>query len=67
MTRKELNEIKRWCECYGWKIRTGYCCHQDSNDTLIKIGTNFGVYGWNWDAYIAPNAKILFIDGYRNF
>ena len=67
MTRKELSKIKDWCEWNGWKIISGYCCIQQSKDVLIKIGSNCGVYGWNWDAYIAPNEKTLYIDGYSNF
>lgn len=72
MTRRELNLVKESVSWIGGTIKTGYCCLQDfrvdhPDLQFIEIGTNLGVYGWNWTAYYSPNYNVLFIDGYRNF
>lgn len=67
MTRKELNRIKNNVKI----IKTGYCEYNnlpyEEKQRYVEIGTNYGVYGWNWTAYLNTNDSILIIDGYRNF
>ena len=73
MTRKELNRIANEIVTHGGRVIKGYCCLQDFrvarnyHDPVIEIGTNTGVYGWNWTVYYSPDYNILFVDGYRNF
>ena len=33
---------------------------------LLKLGSNSGVYGWNWSAYLDPETNTLYISCYRN-
>lgn len=51
-------------------IKKGYCCYQnlpsEEKEYCIEIGSNSGVYGWNWAAYYNYMENILYIDGYRN-
>lgn len=65
MTRKEASRIT-----HGYKVVTGYCCYQDLHQfqsDLILIGTNSGMYGWNWTLYLEPKKGIFFCSGYRNY
>ena len=64
MTRKVL--INFYDQCEHCKI--GYCCYQDDNISkydLKLIGSNSGVYGWNWSAYYYPATDTLYISCYR--
>ena len=67
MTRKELNRIKNNVKT----VITGYCKYSNlpykEKQHYIEIGTNYGVYGWNWTAYLNTEDSILIIDGYRNY
>lgn len=67
MTRKELNRIRSQVNT----VKTGYCNFSNlpykEKAKYIEIGSNYGVYGWNWTAYLNTNNSILIIDGYRNF
>lgn len=39
-----------------------------TSDQFIKIGSNSGVYGWNWSAYKKINNPYTrYVQGYRNF
>ncbi len=65
MTRKELNNIIK-----GEKVKKGYCCYQDDNLSkydLKEIGTNCGVYGWNWTLYYHKKTNTYYVSGYRNY
>lgn len=66
MTRKELNNFKASCS----NVKQGYCCYQDdgiSKYDLKEIGSNSGVYGWNWTCYYYPKTDTCYISGYRNY
>lgn len=65
MTVKELYNIYLQCE----HCKRGYCCEQEAGKSkydLKKIGSNAGVYGWNWTAYLDPETDTLYISNYRN-
>lgn len=69
MTRKELKEVRRNAEANGIDFRQGYCCYQDDGLgrwDLIPIGTNYGVYGWNWTLYFCERTRCFYLSGYRN-
>lgn len=68
MTRKELKAFVSTCA----NVKKGYCCLQDDGhnkyeETIKKIGTNCGVYGWNWTLYYNTATDTAYIDGYRNY
>lgn len=65
MTRREASRMTR-----GYTVVTGYCCFQElhlSKFDLIEIGSNSGIYGWNWTLYLEPKKGIFFCSGYRNY
>lgn len=69
MTNKEANNMLVDFRNNGYTIKTGYCCYQDDSigkSSLIKLGYNTGVYGWNWTMYLNPSAKTIYISNYRN-
>ena len=45
--------------------RVGYCDLQNMTKFLHNLGHNYGIYGWNFDAYYVPN-KCILVTGYRN-
>lgn len=68
MTRKEMNTVVAGLQLlHGFKVKKGYCCHQESKELLIALGSNYGIYGWNWTLYLDIYNKVVYIDGYRNF
>lgn len=58
MTRKELYRFG------GRVLRVGYCDLAELLRGVDKIGSNGGVYGWNWSAYNLGGVVIC--TGYRN-
>lgn len=47
----------------------GYTCEYNAprgKDSLLKLGYNSGVYGWNWTAYLDTAENKLYISCYRN-
>lgn len=63
MTRKEARILVS-----SHPVVCGYCVHQITGiGELVRIGSNSGVYGWNWTLYLDPKTMIFFCDGYRNF
>ena len=66
MTVKELVRFCGSCE----HVKRGYCCYQEDNKApytdLKLIGTNLGVYGWNWTLYYDPKTDTAYISDYRN-
>lgn len=69
MTRKEADRMLWEFRHNGYTIKTGYGCYQDDNigtASLIELGYNRGVYGWNWTMYLHPTEKIVYISNYRN-
>lgn len=68
MTRKEMKAFCNSCK----EVKKGYCCLQDDglsrySDGVRVIGTNSGVYGWNWTLYYNALTDTAYVDGYRNF
>lgn len=68
MTRKEMERFIRSCS----NVKKGYCCLQDDgkrryDDDVKEIGTNSGIYGWNWTLYYCSSNDTAYVDGYRNF
>ena len=46
-----------------------YCDLQHSLSAFENIGTNYGVYGWNWTAYLfttGAGKRVIINTGYRN-
>lgn len=62
MTRKELLGYARVCGYRVVRVDYGYDVDRAGG---VLIGTNSGVYGWNWNAYILGN--FIIVQGYRNF
>lgn len=61
-------DLKRWYDCFD-HCKVGYCCWQDAGKSrydLVKLGSNSGVYGWNWTAYADNETDTIFVDCYRN-
>lgn len=67
MTRKELNRIRGQVNT----VKSGYCSFSNlpyiEKEKYICIGSNYGIYGWNWSVYLNTKDSILIIDGYRNY
>ena len=60
LKRKDLYNLN------GRVYRVGYCGAQNLLAyTDCEIGSNSGVYGWNWTAY-KPAHDIVICTGYRN-
>ena len=63
-----VKDLKRWYDsCEHCKI--GYCCEYSASKDrtqLLKMGTNWGVYGWNWSTYYDDNTDTLYVSYYRN-
>lgn len=49
-------------------LDTGYCTLQNliRTELVEMIGTNCGVYGWNWSAYRVKGTNTVILDSYRN-
>lgn len=66
MTVKELKEIYDQVQ----HCKRGYCCEQyvpnKGKNDIIKLGSNFGLYGWNWTAYLDQDTSTLYVSNYRN-
>lgn len=65
MTRKEMERI-----IAGEKVKKGYCCYQEdgiSKFNLKELGTNHGIYGWNWTLYYYQPTNTYYVSGYRNY
>ena len=65
ITKKQLNQI------YYYVIRGGYCEFQNILNTpkAKEKYYNFGVYGWNWDAYeieASNGCMVCICTGYRD-
>lgn len=67
MTRKELKAFINQCA----NVKRGYCCYSNLPYSIKAncrlIGTNSGVYGWNWSLYYDGTTDTAYIDGYRNY
>lgn len=67
MTRKELKDFTAQCT----NVKKGYSCFANEDYTIKhrsrKIGSNSGLYGWNWTLYYDPETDTAYVDGYRNF
>lgn len=53
----------------GFKVLdTGYCTLQNliRSDLVTVLGSNSGVYGWNWTAYLVKGTNTVILDSYRN-
>ncbi len=64
MTREEMRRI-----ICGEKVKKGYCCYQKdglSPYQLKELGSNRGVYGWNWTLYYHRETDTYYLSGYRN-
>lgn len=61
MTRNDVKEMTR-----GQVLEVGYCdMYYLLKDGAIKLGSNHGIYGWNWTCYRLPNGQLL-TTGYRS-
>lgn len=60
LTRKDLQHFK--------VLDTGYCTVQNliRTELVEMIGTNCGIYGWNWSAYRVKGTNCVILDSYRN-
>ena len=66
-TVKDLHEAYLRCD----HCKVGYCCLQNDglsawDNHVIELGTNKGLYGWNWTAYLNTDTCTLYVDCYRN-
>ena len=65
LTRKDLNRLYN----YYTHCKTGYCCEYQApggKGSLLELGYNAGVYGWNFTAYADNENDTLYISYYRN-
>ena len=62
MTRKNLSGLARAYGCKVVKVDYGFDVDRAGG---VLLGTNSGVYGWNWNAYLLGN--FIIVQGYRNF
>ena len=65
MTTKELRKFYLQVK----HCKRGYCCEQTAPEgkcNLIILGTNHGLYGWNWTAYYSKKTDTLYVSNYRN-
>lgn len=63
-----IKDLKRWHESFT-HCRVGYCCEQEAPGgkwSLLRLGSNSGVYGWNWTAYADTKNDTLYVSYYRN-
>lgn len=63
-----VKDLKRWYNYYT-HCKVGYCCFQDDNKSkfsLVELGYNSGVYGWNWTVYADNETDTLYVSCYRN-
>ena len=63
-----VKDLKRWYDQFE-HCKTGYCCEQDApcgKYALLRLGSNSGVYGWNWTAYADTGTDTLYVSYYRN-
>lgn len=63
-----IKDLARWHQSVK-HCKVGYCCYQDdgkSRSDLITLGSNSGVYGWNWTAYLDPQTSTMYVSNYRN-
>lgn len=49
-------------------LDTGYCTLPNliRSELVEQVGTNSGVYGWNWTAYRVNGTNTIILDSYRN-
>ena len=69
MTRQEAKCVIENGLRLGANYKHGYCCYQDdkiSKWDMIEIGSNTGVYGWNWTLYYYPVTNTYYMNSYRN-
>lgn len=68
MTRKELHQFASFNNVK--KVIAGYGCYKnlpsDEKEKFVFVGSNSGIYGWNWSAYFNPKKQELRLDSYRN-
>ena len=70
MTRKEAKRIIEggiWYKGSAYKV--GYCVYADDNISkydMEELGSNSGVYGWNWTLYYSPANNTYYCNSYRN-
>lgn len=62
MTRKEVSSFARAYGCKVVKVDYGFDVDRVGG---VLLGTNSGVYGWNWNAYLLGD--FIIAQGYRNF
>ena len=67
MNNKEASKIISGYIQMGYTYLHGYCVLQDYRVNGIKLGSNHGLYGWNWTLYVYPQNNIIYCHGYRNF
>mgnify|MGYP003275670318 CR=1 FL=1 len=61
MTRKDVEKES------GIIFIAPYCGVQIAESYMVRIGTNSGMYGWNWSAYKVPECAATIVTGYRSF
>lgn len=61
LTRKDVTENS------GIVFIASYCGVQYAEEYMVKIGSNTGLYGWNWSAYKVPGSAATIVTGYRPF
>lgn len=69
MTRQEANRILNYAKRNGCHYKRGYCCYQEdgvSKFDMVEIGSNSGIYGWNWTLYFNPKNLTYYLSCYRN-
>ena len=69
MTRKEATNFMDRNSNNETTVKTGYCCYQEdgiSKFDMVFIGSNSGVYGWNWSLYYYARLNRYYLTYYRN-
>lgn len=63
-----IKDLKRWYDSTSHCV-LGYTCEYSAPGgkwSLLKLGYNSGVYGWNWTAYLDTGTDTLYVSYYRN-
>ena len=63
-TRKQLKDFAKTFNLPLYSVSYGYISFLEDYPGVVEIAYNYGVYGWNWTAYLCEGA--IYCCGYRN-
>lgn len=63
-TRQQLKDFAKTFNLPLYRVSYGYLPFRENQPGVVEVAYNYGVYGWNWTAYIYEGA--IYCYGYRN-